>query len=424
MKTPHIFFLLILLSLFGCTISELTAPPVANDTNLAGTTALPFTGGATINAMEGIYKLSSGSEDLGSRFVCKVSKYKVSFFSNSNGIFIILKYGYKASDGSIQFSGFWRYSESKSQGNIQFSISAADGAAGLLAGVVANMKLQGTFNGKLATLQYEKDFSTYAKNNPIMIFAHHGVQTYSDPPFMENSHDVILYGGDYGVNGLELDVRMTKDNVPILIHDPTINIRLTQKGPLFGYWDQYGFSFISNYVKLLDGQRVPSVEQALNTFVDSTTLKYVWLDMKGNEDVFKYLEPVVRNAYARAAATPGRGPVQIFAGLPASSVIDELNKQPTYKGGNPAYSYSASLPTLAEETLDKAIATGSQYFGPRYTMGLLLDDVQRAHEKGIKVISWTLNSKAIISNYLQNGNFDGFITDYPAYIIYEFYTTK
>jgi hypothetical protein len=40
------------------------------------------------------------------------------------------------------------------------------------------------------------------------------------------------------------------------------------------------------------------------------------------------------------------------------------------------------------------------------------------------VISWTLNDKGLIKNYIQNGQFDGFISDYPAYVVYDFYTMK
>ncbi len=420
MKFFHTLLVFVVLAIVGCSKSEITPPPDAADANLVGTTALPFVGAASIKDMEGIYTLTAGNENLGTTFVCKVSKYKVSFFSNVNGAHIILKYGFKASDGSVQFSGFWRYSESPSQGTIQFAISPADGATDLLDGIVSSLTLQGVFSGNQLTIKYERPFSAYAAANPFMVFAHHGIQTTVDPPYAENSINMILNAEDYGVNGLELDVRMTKDNVPILVHDPTINTRLTKKGPLFGYWDQYGFEFISQYVQLIDGQRVPSVEQALNAFIDSTTLKYFWMDIKGNVDVFKYLEPVVRNAYARAQSK-GRD-VVIFAGLPSQQVIDELKKVPTYQSVNPAYAYSAPLPTLAEETIDKAIANNCQFFGPRYTMGLLLPDVQKAHDQGIKVISWTLNAQGLIVNYLKNGQFDGFITDYPTYVVYNFYT--
>lgn len=408
-----------ILLLLGCSKSELTAPPQTDDANLNGTVAIPFIGGASIAAMEGVYKLVDGSENMGTSFVCKVSKFKVSFFSN-NGIYIILKYGYKAGDGSIQFSGFWRFSESPDQGTIKFEILAGEGASELLTGFANNIKLKGNFSSQELTLQYDREFSNYAKAYPIMVFAHHGVQTTADPPFAENSLNVVRNAEDYGVNGLELDVRMSKDNVPLLIHDATINTRLTKKGPLFGGWDQYSFNFISRYVRLIDGQQVPSVEQALRVFVDSTTLKYFWMDIKGNEGIFMYLEPIVREAYRRADSL-GRD-VHIFAGLPSSAVIDDLAKQPTYTSTNPAYPYSSPLPTLAEETIDKVLSTGSQYFGPRYTLGLLLPEVEIAHSNGVKVISWTLNSRALITNYLQNGKFDGFITDYPAYVVYDFYT--
>jgi glycerophosphoryl diester phosphodiesterase len=93
-------------------------------------------------------------------------------------------------------------------------------------------------------------------------------------------------------------------------------------------------------------------------------------------------------------------------------VIDEFNSWPAY----------ADLPTMCEQTLQDVIDTKSEYFGPRYTEGLLPDDVNKAHDLGIKVISWTLNDKSLILNYLQNGQFDGFISDYPAYVVYDFYT--
>ncbi len=407
------------LGLLACTKSEITFPPAPDDSNLSGTTSVPFIGGASMKNMEGIYTLADGDNGLGSTFVCRVSKYKVSFFSNS-GLSILLNYGYKAADGSIQLSGFYRFTESPDQSTIQFSIAASDGASELLAGFPDNLVINGVYLGNDLTLQFERHFSDYATNNPFMVFAHHGIQTTVDPPFAENSLLVIKNAEDYGCTGLELDVRLTKDNVPILIHDATINTRLTRKGPLFGSWDKYSFPFISQFVRLIDGQQVPSVEQALEAFIDSTTMTYFWMDIKGNTDIFKHLEPIVRSAYERAA-TQGRN-VVIFAGLPSSAVIDELNKQPTYKAGNPAYTYAAPLESLAEETVDKAIATNSQFFGPRYTLGLLLPDVQRAHDNGMKAIAWTLNSRGLIVNYLENGLYDGFITDYPAYVVYEFYT--
>ena len=405
MQSYKLLYLFCLLAFVGCKKNEITIPPSSQEENLLNTQTIA---GSVMKKMEGIYTLSSGANNLGDQFVCKVSRYKVSFFSNKEGIFIILKYGLKNADGSIQFSGFWRYSEKKDQGNIQFSISAANGATDLLNGIINQLKITGVGNDM--QLSYQRPFTANAINKGFMIMAHHGVQTTSDPPFAENSLLGVLNDEDYGVTGMEFDVRMTKDNVPICVHDATIDTRLTQTGPLSGNWDQYSFNLISSYITLIDGQKVPSVEQVLNKFIDSTNLTYMWLDIKGNTDIFKYLEPVIRKAYARAAAQNRR--VVLFAGLPSADVIDELHKQPSY----------SDLPTLCEQSVDLAIENGSKFFGPRFTEGLVLDAVAKAHNNGIKVVSWTLNDKDLIKNYLANGQFDGFISDYPAYIVYDFYT--
>jgi len=398
----------------SCRKSEITVPPPNTNSNLDNTTSLSDT---VMKKMEAIYKLTDGSTLLGTEFVCKVSKYKVSFFSNESGLFIILNYGLNPTDSSIQFSGFWRYSESKAQGQITLSVAKSDGASDfLLNGSTAGLKFTGFVsdeNGndpQAIQWGFERSFTQYAIDHEFIIFAHHGVQTGSDPPFTENSVNGAKHAEEYGCTGLEYDIQLTKDHVPICAHDASINIRVTQKGPVFGQYIQYNFDFLENYVRLTDGEKIPSLEQVLEAFVDSTTLKYFWMDVKGDPDIFKYLEPVIRNAYANAAAK--HRDVVMFAGLPSQDVIDEFNKQPSY----------ADLPTLCELSLPDVISTGSEFFGPRYTLGLLLNDVEEAHSKGIKVFSWTLNSKGLIRDYLVNGKFDGFITDYPAYVVYDFYT--
>src|SRR4051812_27534615 len=143
---------LLILILLGCSKSEITVPPPIDDHNLVNTTPIQ---GATLKKMEGIYKLVGGTNELGAEFVCKVSKYRVSFFSEKDGIFLILNYGLKPTDGSIQFSGFYRYSEITTQGSISFSVAAAEGATDLLSGVISNLKLRGIVSHDSISLQYQ-----------------------------------------------------------------------------------------------------------------------------------------------------------------------------------------------------------------------------------------------------------------------------
>jgi glycerophosphoryl diester phosphodiesterase len=365
--------------------------------------------------MEGIYTLADGDQGLGAQFVCLVSKNKVSFFSNKDGIYIILQYGFNPADSSIRFAGFWRYSESTDQGLIEFTVQAIRGGSEFMStGIVSRMELTGRFwtgnDPKVIILRYNRAFTDYALAHEFMIFAHHGVQTDDNPPYTENSLNGVLHDEDYGVNGLEFDVHLTHDHIPICVHDADIQTRVTKKSPISGDYNQYDYDMIDSLVQLTDGQKVPSVEEVLNAFVDSTTLHYMWLDIKGDPGIFEYLDTIVRRAYARAAES--NRDIVIISDLTSAEVVSEFKAWPSY----------ASLPTLCEISLDDAINNHCQYWGPRYTLGLLTDQVQKAHSLGIKVLSWTLDDKTLIHDYLLNGNFDGFISDYPAYVVYDYYT--
>jgi glycerophosphoryl diester phosphodiesterase len=414
MKYYSVFLSIFLALLMSCKKNDVIAPPVNPYISLINTLPLSDT---VMKNMEGIYVLADGRGDLGTEFVCKVSKSKVSFFSNSGGIYIILQYGLDKTDGTIKFAGFWRYSESTLQGLINLSVAAGEGGSDLLkVGIARQLTLTGNIPGdnnstQKMRIKFVRPFSQYAIDHEFMIFAHHGVQTTADPPYTENSLNGAIHDQEYGVNGLEFDVHLTKDHVPICAHDASIDTRVTEKGPLSGEYIQYSFAFLESSVRLTDGEKIPSVEQVLNSFIDSTTLKYMWLDIKGDPDIFKYLEPVVRRAYAKADKANRK--LVIFADLTSDEVISEFKSWAGYD----------SLPTMSELSLDDAIQHNCQYWGPRYSLGLLLNEVEKAHSHGIKVLSWTLNDKNLILDYMTNGKFDGFISDYPAYVVYDYYTT-
>src|SRR6185437_4717083 len=223
--------------LVSCSKNQITPPPAFSPGN---TLYIPDT---SMKKMEAIYILSSGSAGLGTQFVCKTSRFRVSFFSNTSGIFMILKYGLDPVDGSIKFSGFWRYSQTATQGLVNFRMPAAVAAVFLKTGDIGTLELAGSMgsgpgDSSPISLKFSRQFSAYATDSPFQIYAHHGVQTTADPPYPENSLSGVLNDEAYGVNGLEYDVQLTKDHVPITMHDGNIDINLTQKSPLSGSWDQ------------------------------------------------------------------------------------------------------------------------------------------------------------------------------------------
>lgn len=380
--------------LVSCGPIAVIAPPGSDPANLAGTKPVSH---SVLQKMEGIYLLAAGSNDLGKRFVCKVSRTRVAFFSEKKGIYFILQPGLHQPDGTIRYAGFWRYTKNKKQGNI------------LLTGKENSKTLEGNIDGKTFSLQFERPFSEEVVNKNFIILGHRGVQTEAYPPYAENSLDALTHVEEYGVSGMEMDIRLTSDNIPICMHDANITSRTTLKTSLTGKWSDHTYQSIKENVRLRDGQKVPTLEEALNTFVDSTGLTYLWMDIKGGKDIFKYIEPLVRKAYAKAAAANRR--VVLIAGIPSDEVVSELHAQPTYK----------ALPTLFEQSVDLAIENNGLFYGPRFTEGLHLEEADKAHSKKIKMFCWTINKQRTIKKYLKEGKFDGFLTDNPAFVVYELY---
>lgn len=406
-------YLIFAILFFACSKNQIVVQPDVNIGNVI------FLSDTVMKKMEGIYTLNSGTTDYGTEWVCKASKFKVSFFSNQAGVFMILKYGVDPADSSLKFSGFWRFSEIATQGLVNFTVPKAQALIFLKTGDISSLTLDGNIvSGEGTTspisFKFSKPFSQYVLTHPFEIYSHHGVQTTSNPPFAQNSLLGVLNDEDYGVNGLEFDVQMTRDKIPICMHDANIDIRLTQKSPISGDYNQYAFFLLEQYIRLVDGQLIPSLDQVCTKFIDSTTMKYLWLDIKGDDSIFEALLPVIQKAYNHAAAV-GRE-VVMYVDMPSQTVIDQYQSYPPYR--------ASGLPSMCELTLQDVIDNGSTRWGPRYSRGLLLDEVTQAHAQGIKVISWTLNDKALIRNYIENGQFDGFISDYPAYVVYDWYTLK
>jgi glycerophosphoryl diester phosphodiesterase len=119
-------------------------------------------------------------------------------------------------------------------------------------------------------------FTPSLRNKRFAIIAHRGGGRTSDKlPVSENSCEMIKFSERLGANGIEIDVQITKDGVPVLYHDGDINIRLTQKGPIMGSLNQYTFQQLRSMVKLYHGEKIPSLREALDTVLYKTNIKFV-----------------------------------------------------------------------------------------------------------------------------------------------------
>lgn len=418
MRTHIALYSFIIFLLFGCTKDEYSFNPEYDKTYLAGTTPLPL---EIRPFLIGNYSSTDNSGGFGNKFVLLWKQNKLSIFSNVNGNYAVLDVGVNYADSSIKMAGYWRSPLNQEEGKIYLTLSKQDGADDILAKrfTVAkwrgqNINLEGKSRGDIE-MTFERFFSNKVLlNSKFSIIAHRAGGRNSDNiPFAENSIELVKRASEMGANGVEIDIKLTKDNIPIVYHDDDINIRLTQKGPVVGDITDFNYEFLNRYVRLVDGQTIPTLEDMLNTIIDSTDIKFVWLDNKGgSERFFSYTLPIMYKALLRARGK--NNDIIILNGIPTEEIATEFLKVPN----------SRERPNLCEISFEKAKELNSVVYAPRWTLGTLDAEVAEAHSRNMKVISWTVDLNTVMRKFISVGNFDGILTDYPSILAYEFYSQE
>ncbi|NLR10380.1 MULTISPECIES: glycerophosphodiester phosphodiesterase family protein [Lactobacillaceae] len=91
------------------------------------------------------------------------------------------------------------------------------------------------------------------------VFGHRGYPT----RFPENSLAGFRYALDQGIEGLEFDVHLTADQVPVIMHDERIDRTTDGSGRI----DSYTFSQLRRF-RLANGEPVPSLAELLKLVTD------------------------------------------------------------------------------------------------------------------------------------------------------------
>ena len=108
--------------------------------------------------------------------------------------------------------------------------------------------------------------------------------------------------------------------------------------------------------------------------------------------------------------SPGRA--EPFSSDPLSPVvINEFLAYPDY----------VNIISLCELELDDVRKTNASVWSPRWTLGTQLDKVREMHAEGRKVFSWTIDDQTFIKKFIQEGEFDGLLSNYSASTSYYFY---
>jgi glycerophosphoryl diester phosphodiesterase len=377
----------------------------------------------TRNAMDAVYGTTIGADFFGDQVAIKWSysilnndtSFHVSGFFGKDIAYFVCEG--KQLNGSILLNGYWRKMVSTETGIIRLTINPADGGQILLSSnpVISpgTVTIKGVFGNEQEephnTIEFKNTRKLNSSPSPFRILAHRsGGRTSDLLPVSENSVEMILMTPQFGSTGIEIDVRLTKDSVPILYHDQTLNLRQIQKSGLIGPIENYTYEQLTTFVKLIRGEKIPTLRDALNAVVYQTPLTFVWLDMK----YIGSMAPVqaLQKEFLQKAAANGRS-LEIVIGLPTEDQLNSFLELPDH----------LNTPVLCELSLEDVKRTNAKYWAPRFTQGTQNEEVDKVHADGRMAFVWTLDVPEFINTFVNDGHFDGILSNYPSCVAYNYY---
>jgi glycerophosphoryl diester phosphodiesterase len=388
--------------------NSIVVPEFANGGKLAG--ALPLER-KQFQLLNGIYDVIDGTDQFGKIVVVKQSGNTLSIFTGKNAGLVVFHCG--RIDSALIFEGYWRYTQGSESGLAQFEISAEENGKSLLRGIPPTILFQ--FRGMIGdasaepttkiTLQYNRPIS----DTSFIILAHRGGGRNSDRlAESENSLGIIQLAESFGANGIEIDVRLTKDGVPILFHDENFSPRLVDGEYCIGPVSNYTFAAVRTLCTLKNGERVPTLREALDVVLNKTSLSVVWLDIKSSDVIAQAAE--LQKEYKQKASAMGRT-LDIYLGLATEELVAQYKKE----------NLLTSADALCELSPNNVRDIKAKVWAPRWTLGPLPADAQQMRSEGRKTFVWTLDQREFILPFITGGNLDGILTNYPALVAFEYY---
>ncbi|WP_225729004.1 MULTISPECIES: glycerophosphodiester phosphodiesterase [unclassified Nocardia] len=267
-----------------------------------------------------------------------------------------------------------------------------------------------------------------------------------------------------GVSTLELDIVLTKDNVPAIWHDPVIQSEkcadtapFTPGDPMYPYVGKVLHDLTYDQIHTLDcGKKLAGFPEATalpgNRIARLPELFDLVKSYPGAFDALRYnIETKIEAAKPEQSATPQEFVDVILAAVETTGATGKVEIQsfdwrslPLVKARNPTIptvalyddsTFEPGSPWLspiryedhAGDPLGAIKALGANISSPSYVnpwdsaakvgdpgfkLTTTAEYVKKAHELGLTVIPWTVNDKPTIALVLDQG-VDGIITDYP-----------
>jgi glycerophosphoryl diester phosphodiesterase len=216
----------------------------------------------------------------------------------------------------------------------------------------------------------------------LLKIGHRGARAYEP----ENTLSSFRRAVELGVDAIELDVRKTKDNEIVVIHNSDVNKTTDGSGAVS--------DFTLDEIKKLvteKGEHIPTLEEVLDA-VGKRVKILVELKEPGTEE--KVLALIQRKKLIETV-------ILISFNEDVLRKVKELNDEVA----------TGLIYVRHKNPIQSALDLKAEYLLPLYRFTHFAN-VQKAHEKGLKVIVWTINTKEEALEYKKKG-VDGIATDRP-----------
>lgn len=379
---------------------------------------------------EGMFGLSAGSAIFGNQVAVRTSPGTVSVLTDKDAGFAVLGSACLP-DGRVVVEGYWQYPTQAEAGLVRVFVGPEERAKALCNGEApapaTSFTLQGYYGHGDEFPRQPLSFAWSRELKPwrgrFFTVAHHGACENTDHcGASPNSLESIRLAERVGSNAAELDVRITRDGVPILFHDPGLSRTLVKGLFCNGQVADLTLPELMGACQLHYGETIPTVEQALDMMVDETELEGVYLDMKVAEAVEPTARIVSRFMTKRVSSDGGiadkKRRFTAVIGIPKEDVLS------AWHGAKAALQAEGlAIPAcLVEYDPNIVISEGCIAWGPTWTEGPQPDEVQRVRAAGAGTIFWTINQSDFIDAFLTASHPNGIISARAALLFYRYQT--
>lgn len=233
--------------------------------------------------------------------------------------------------------------------------------------------------------------------NPI-IYAHRGASAYAP----ENTMAAFQKAYEYDADGIELDVKCSRDGEMVVIHDQTLDRTTNGKGFVIEQTakELRALDAGSFYSESYKGERIPLLVEVLETFSSKMII---------NIELTNYKSPMdgLAEKAARLVKKIGLGEKIIFSSFNPVNLLITRKIVPEVPVA--LLAIPGGKGWLARSELMRWISR--EYIHP-FFLDAGKDYIEKQHAKGRKVNVWTVNDEMEIRRLIEN-EVDGIITDDP-----------